>query len=67
MLNAIIIILQFLDLIQLGRMGSGEFETIWIFVAVLVHGFVMRVNVGDEPVAEDTSVSISEVDSLDVS
>ena len=48
-------------------MGSGEFETIWIFVAVLVHGFVVGVNVGDEPVAEDTSVSVSEVDSLDVS
>ena len=58
---------MFLELIQLGRMGSGEFETIWIFVAVLVHGFVVGVNIGDEPVTENTSASVSEVDSLDVS
>ena len=58
---------MFLELIQLGRMGSGEFETIWIFVAVLVHGFVVGVNIGDEPVTENTSVSVSEVDSLNVS
>ena len=58
---------MFLELIQLGRMWSGEFETIWIFVVVLVHGFVVGVNIGDEPVTKNTSVSVSEVDSLDVS
>ena len=48
-------------------MGSGEFETIWIFVTILMHGFVMSVNIGDESVTENTSVSVSKVDCLDVS
>ena len=48
-------------------MGSGEFETTRIFVTILMHGFVMSVNIGDESVTENTSVSVSKVDSLDVS
>ena len=58
---------EVLELIQLGRMGSGEFETIGIFVTILMHGFVMSVNIGDESVTENTSVSVSKVDCLDVS
>ena len=48
-------------------MGSGEFETTRIFVAILMHGFVMSMNIGDESVTENTSVSVSKVDCLDVS
>ena len=48
-------------------MGSGEFETTRIFVTILMHGFVMGVNIGDESVTENTSVPVSKVDCLDVS
>ena len=58
---------EVLELIQLGRMGSGEFETTRIFVTILMHGFVMSVNIGDESVTKNTSVSVSKVDCLDVS